>query len=151
MSAVYKWIDGLGTPTQSVPELVAMASDLPFTKADGSAAAVHDVVKPGELEIGLVERAKHNGVQLVAHRDMSDIAGRESEISAALKNLGRIPTSVTLGGDGARVTATDHRDGHRRAEVGRDDAHRRGHAVDREGRGEPAGRLGRRSRSARRA
>src|SRR3954464_2756903 len=63
MSAVYKWIDGLGTPTQSVPELVAMASDLPFTKADGSAAAVHDVVKPGELQIGLVERAKHNGVQ----------------------------------------------------------------------------------------
>ena len=106
MSAVYKWIDGLGTPTQSVPELVAMASDLPFTKADGSAAAVHDVVKPGELQLGLVERAKHNGVQLVAHRDMSDIAGRDSEISAALKNLDRIPTSVTLGGDGARVTAT---------------------------------------------
>src|SRR5215211_3610639 len=52
MAAVYRWLDGLGTPVQSVPELVAMASDLPFAKADGAAAVVRDVVKPGELEIG---------------------------------------------------------------------------------------------------
>jgi hypothetical protein len=106
MAAVYRWMDGLGTPVQSVPELVAMASDLPFAKADGSAGAVHDVVKPSELEIGLREHAKSRGMALLAHRDMSDVAGRESEISAALKNLDRIPTSVTLGGDGARVTAS---------------------------------------------
>jgi hypothetical protein len=106
MAAVYRWFDGLGTPTQSVPELVAMASDLPFAKADGSAAVVHDVVKPDELQIGLTGRAKTNGVQLLAHRDMSDVAGRESEISAALKNLGRIPTSISFGGDEARITAT---------------------------------------------
>jgi hypothetical protein len=106
MGAVYKWFDGLGTPAQSVPELVAMASDLPFAKGDGSAAVVRDVVKPGELQIGIGERAKRNGVQLLAHRDMSDVAGRESEISAALKNLDRIPTSVSFGGDGARITAS---------------------------------------------
>ena len=114
MGVVYKWFDehareaqgGGGGFIQSVPELVAMASDLPFTKADGAAAVVHDTVKPGELELGLRERAKTIGVRLLDHRDMSDVAGRESEIQAALKNLDRIPTSVTFGGDSARVTAT---------------------------------------------
>ena len=67
---------------------------------------MHDTVKPGELELGLRERAKTLGVRLLDHRDMSDVAGRESEIQAALKNLDRIPTSVTFGGDSARVTAT---------------------------------------------
>src|SRR5919112_5432241 len=41
MSAVYAWLDGLGTPVKSVPELVALASDLPFKRADGTAATVH--------------------------------------------------------------------------------------------------------------
>src|SRR4051794_5978526 len=77
MGEVYRWFDGLGTPAQSVPELVAMASDLPFAKADGSPAVVRDVVKAAELQIGLLGRAKVNGVQLLAHRDMSDVAGRE--------------------------------------------------------------------------
>jgi hypothetical protein len=113
-SAVRTWFAKLaadarsseGGLLQSVPELVAAAGQLPFSKADGTQAVVKDVVKPNETELGLREQARHEGVRLLDHRDPSDAAGVRSETQAILANLGAIPTEISFGGDNAKITAT---------------------------------------------
>ena len=91
---------------QSLPELVASAGQLPFARPDGGQGLVKDTVKPNEIELGLREQAKHEGVLLLEHRDASDLAGVQSETAAILANLGAIPTQITLGGDGAKLVAS---------------------------------------------
>jgi hypothetical protein len=111
--AVRDWFDTFSQPHReagnvpgSVPELVAQACALPFTLKDGSQGVVRDKVPPPEVEEHLRGRARTLGLRLTEHRDASDQAGVRSELSAVLSNLGAIPTSLTLGDDDAKVTAS---------------------------------------------
>lgn len=87
---------------QSVAELVKAARELPFT-AEGKTGKVGDHMKPGEVETLLRAEAKRRGVRLLEHRALTDKAGARSEAMAILENLGRIPTQVEFGGEGAKL------------------------------------------------
>jgi hypothetical protein len=107
--AVETWFDGIaggtkGTPVQSVAELVHMASELSYTGKDGKPARVGDRLKPHDIEMWLHERAKTLGVELVEHRDATDVRGVGAEAAAIFANLGRIPTDVTIGGGADHLT-----------------------------------------------
>jgi hypothetical protein len=95
-----------GSFIQSVAELVYIAGSLRFRRRDGTDASVREIIPANELELGLRTRARVQGVQLLEHRALSDAAGLKAEITAIMRNLGKVPTEITLGGDSARVTAS---------------------------------------------
>ena len=90
---------------QSVAELVKAARELSFT-VEGKTGKVGDQMKPGEVETLLRAEAKRRGVRLVEHRALTDKAGARSEAMAILENLGRIPTEVAFGGEGAKLVVS---------------------------------------------
>jgi hypothetical protein len=90
---------------QSVAEIVQAARALPFT-SEGKTGKVGDQMSAGEIEGYLRERAKVKGVRLLEHRSLTDKAGARSEAMAILENLGRIPTQVEFGGDGAKLVVS---------------------------------------------
>jgi hypothetical protein len=111
--AVRDWFDAFSQPHResgnvpgSIPELVAQACALPVTLKDGTKATVRDKGPPPVVEEHLRARARTLGLRLTEHRDASDVAGVRSELDAVLANLGAIPTSLTLGDDDAKVTAS---------------------------------------------
>jgi hypothetical protein len=113
MRGVFAWFDAAaeevrkgGGFVHSVAELVDAAGSLVFRRQDGTTAAVREVIKPNELELGIRTRAKTLGLALLEHRAGSDVAGVQSEVMAILRNLGRIPTEVSFGGSGGRFTAS---------------------------------------------
>jgi hypothetical protein len=87
---------------QSVAELVKAARELTW-KVDDKTGKVGDQMQPGEVETMLRAEAKARGVRLLEHRSLTDKAGARSEAMAILEALGRIPTEVEFGGEGAKL------------------------------------------------
>jgi hypothetical protein len=90
---------------QSVPELVKAARELTWT-AEGKTGKVADQMSPGAVETLLRDEAKLRGVRLLEHRSLTDKAGARSEAMAILEALGRIPTEVEFGGEGAKLVVS---------------------------------------------
>jgi hypothetical protein len=90
---------------QSVPELVKAARELTWT-AGGKSGKVGDQMNAGAVETLLREEAKTRGVRLLEHRSLTDKAGARSEAMAILEALGRIPTEVEFGGEGAKLVVS---------------------------------------------
>ncbi len=88
-----------GTPLQSVPELVYMASEL-----DIEQGKVRDRMKPSVVEELIRRSAREQGVELLEHRALADVRGVGAEATAILGNLGRIPTELTFGGSNENIT-----------------------------------------------
>jgi hypothetical protein len=87
----------------SVPELVRETGALIFGPKD-SGRLVRQVMKPAEIEAFLRQHAKDKGVRLLETHGLSDLPAVESELSAILKNLGRIPTEIEIKGGSGGVT-----------------------------------------------
>lgn len=87
----------------SVPELVRETGALIFGPRD-SGRLVRQVMKPAEIEAFLRQHAKDKGVRLLETHGLSDLPAVESELSAILKNLGRIPTEIEIKGGSGGVT-----------------------------------------------
>jgi hypothetical protein len=90
----------------SVAELVRNAGQQTYERRDGGEAKVIDTIPADRLEEQLRGRAKHFGVTVLEHRAATDLPGMKSEMDAILANLGAIPTSITLGGEDLKVTAS---------------------------------------------
>lgn len=90
---------------QSVAELVKAARELTW-KVDGKSGKVGDQMNPGAIETLLREEAKSRGVRLLEHRSLKDKAGARSEAMAILELLGKIPTEVEFGGEGAKLVVS---------------------------------------------
>src|SRR6478752_7316277 len=88
-----------GTPLQSVPELVYMASEL-----DIEQGKVRDRMKPSVVEELIRRSAREQGVELLEHRALADVRGVGAEATAILGNLGRIPTELTIGNSNENIT-----------------------------------------------
>ena len=87
---------------QSVPELVKAAGELTWN-ADGKTGKVSEQMKPPAIESLLRDEAKSRGVRLLEHRSLTDKAGARSEAAAIMEALGRIPTEIEFGGEGAKL------------------------------------------------
>jgi hypothetical protein len=87
----------------SVPELVRETGALVFGPR-GSGRLVREVMRPAEIEAFLREHAKDKGVRLLETHGLSNLPAVQSELSAILKNLGRIPTELELKGGSGGVT-----------------------------------------------
>ena len=87
----------------SVPELVRETGALIFGPRDGG-RLVRQVMSPSEIEAFLRQHAKDKGVRLLETHGLSDLPAVESELSAILKNLGRIPTEIEIKGGSGGVT-----------------------------------------------
>src|SRR5918995_6405983 len=81
------------------------ARELTWT-AEGKTGKVGDQMKPGEVETLLRDEAKTRGVRLLEHRSLTDKAGARSEAMAIMEALGRIPTEVEFGGEGAKLVVS---------------------------------------------
>ena len=90
---------------QSVPELVKTALDLTWT-AEGKTGSVRDQMKAPAVEAILRDEARTRGVRLLEHRSLIDKAGARSEALAIMEALGRIPTEVEFGGEGAKLVVS---------------------------------------------
>ncbi len=90
---------------QSVPELVKAARELPW-KAAGKSGKVGDQMNASAVETLLREEAKSRGVRLLEHRSLTDKAGARSEAAAIMEALGRIPTEIEFGGEGAKLVVS---------------------------------------------
>jgi hypothetical protein len=90
---------------QSVAELVKAARELTW-KTDGKTGKVGDQMNAGAVETLLRDEAKTRGVRLLEHRSLTDKAGARSEAMAILEALGRIPTEVEFGGEGAKLVVS---------------------------------------------
>ena len=90
---------------QSVPELVKAARELTWN-VDGKTGKVGDQMNAGAVETLLREEAKTRGVRLLEHRSLTDKAGARSEALAIMELLGRIPTEVEFGGQGAKLVVS---------------------------------------------
>jgi hypothetical protein len=90
----------------SVAEIVYQACEQELTLKDGTKAKVRDKMKPPEVEQRLRLRARSKGMELSEHRDAGDLPGLKAELDALLSNLGAIPTSVTVGNDDIKVSAS---------------------------------------------
>lgn len=91
---------------QSVAEIVKAARDLPWKAEGGKTGKVADQMSATEVELLLRDEAKRKGVRLLDHRALTDKAGARSEAMAILENLGRIPTEVEFGGEGAKLVVS---------------------------------------------
>jgi len=108
-SAAFAYFDSQnkgGIISISIAELVRNAGQQTFTRKDGGEGKVIDKIPADKLEEQLRVRAKHFGVTVMEHRAATDLPGMKSEMDAILANLGAIPTSVTLGGEDLKVTAS---------------------------------------------
>ena len=90
---------------QSVPELVKAAGELTW-KADSKTGKVSEQLKPVTIESILRDEAKSRGVRLLEHRSLTDKAGARSEAAAIMEALGRIPTEIEFGGEGAKLVVS---------------------------------------------
>lgn len=90
---------------QSVAELVKAARELPWT-ANGKSGKVGDQMGAAAVESLLRDEAKSRGVRLLEHRSLTDKAGARSEAMAILEALGKIPTEVEFGGEGAKLVVS---------------------------------------------
>jgi hypothetical protein len=87
----------------SVPELVRETGALVFGPKD-SGRLVRDVMRPAEIEAFLRQHAKDKGVRLLETHAVNSLPAVQSELSAILKNLGRIPTEIEIKGASGGVT-----------------------------------------------
>jgi hypothetical protein len=87
----------------SVPELVRETGALVFGPKD-KGRLVREVMRPAEIEAFLRQHAKDKGVRLLETHALNDLPAVQSELSAILKNLGRIPTEIEIKGGSGGVT-----------------------------------------------
>jgi hypothetical protein len=87
----------------SVPELVRETGALIFGPK-GNGRLVREVMRPAEIEAFLRQHAKDKGVRLLETHSLSNLPAVQSELSAILKNLGRIPTEIEIKGGSGGVT-----------------------------------------------
>jgi hypothetical protein len=95
---------GVAAFTWSVPELVNEAGALIFDTGRGKSRLVREVLNPGDREVFLRQLARERGVALLEMHQLSNLPGVKSQLSAMLRNLGRIPTELEIKGGSGGVT-----------------------------------------------